>query len=252
MAVLKFGAIVTEGSGSLGGHTIQNSQGGSQLRTKPIPRGNPSASQILIRSLNPVLQAGWRALTDSQRKIWNNWPVAHGIMNAKGDKSPLSGHSLWMKWQFYMLIHNFPLLLSPDLFIEKGLGPQVIKNNLFSNSSFWTVEDGWTISAFSANCLDIFNQVSIYQIDSDMHYSVITPVPIPYRLSFDLFSPAGAAVLRFLNSEGSELYISTASYYTGHIIRDFNLASSVGGLAIFAYISSAGPFSIKNLKLSRR
>ena len=86
MAILKFGAIVTEGSGSLGGHTIQNSKGGMQIRNKPIPHGNPSASQTLIRSINPQIQAGWRALTDAQQKIWNDWPVTHGIMNAKGDK----------------------------------------------------------------------------------------------------------------------------------------------------------------------
>ena len=135
MAVLKFGAIVTEGSGSLGGHTIQNSKGGMQLRTKPIPRGNPSASQTLIRSLNQQMQAGWHALTSSQQKIWNDWPAVHGIMNAKGDNHPLSGHSLWMKLQFSQLIDGYPFLINPAYFNQ---GPELFSN--WSNSNTWPFE----------------------------------------------------------------------------------------------------------------
>lgn len=137
--LLKFGAIITEGSGSLGGHTIQKSHGGVQLRSKPIPRGIPSNSQVSIRSINPVLQAGWQSLTPAQQKIWNDWPVTHGIFNVKGDKHPLSGHSLWMKWQFDRLYNNLPFISGPDKYLPSYFGPELVTNGDFSSSAGWNI-----------------------------------------------------------------------------------------------------------------
>jgi len=128
MALLKFGAFVTEGSGSLGGHTIQHSKGGMQLRNKPIPRSGPSAAQYAIRSINPQLQAGWKALTDAQRKIWNNF-APH----------PLSGHSLWMKYQFQRKIELLPFLSHPSLHLATYLGPELIANGTFESSAGWYI-----------------------------------------------------------------------------------------------------------------
>jgi hypothetical protein len=122
----KLGMLVTEASGSLGGHTFQNSKGGFQIRTKPIPHGNPSAAQISIRSINQQLQAGWRALTPAQQLIWNQWPVTHGVFNANDDKHPLSGHSLWMKYQYGRLFVGLPFISGPDKYLSNYFGPELI------------------------------------------------------------------------------------------------------------------------------
>jgi hypothetical protein len=170
MAILKFGAIVTEGSGSLGGHTIQNSQGGAQLRTKPIPSGNPSTSQYLIRSINQQLQAGWRALTPSQQKIWNDWPTVHGIMNAKGDPHPLSGHSLWMKYQYSRLIVDLPFLSDPSKYLSTYFGPELITNGDFSSSVGW----GFYGSAFS---ISGGNLIAVNADNNSFIYRLINSIP---------------------------------------------------------------------------
>ena len=133
MALLKFGSIITDGSGSLAGHTIQNSLGGSQLRTKPIPHGNPSPAQITIRSINQQLQAGWRALTTAQQKIWNDWPVQHGITNKSGDPHPLSGHSLWMKLNFEQLYTGQPIWHQPFGPDPSPYGPELLPDCNFYN-----------------------------------------------------------------------------------------------------------------------
>jgi hypothetical protein len=131
----KMGMIITEASGSLGGHTFQNSKGGFQIRNKPIPHGNPSAAQISIRAINQQLQAGWRALTTAQQKIWNDWPSVHGIFNAKNDKHPLSGHSLWMKYNYSWFAAGGVFLPDPSWW-----GGPIIGNNLIpeASSSFFT------------------------------------------------------------------------------------------------------------------
>jgi hypothetical protein len=165
----KAGMIVTEMSGSLGGHTFQNSKGGFQIRTKPIPTGKPSASQTLIRSYNPVLQAGWKALTPSQQQIWNDWPVTHGIFNAKGEKHPLSGHSLWMKYQYQRIAEELPFLSNPSLHLISYLGPELIEPLNFNNWSDLggSVVDTFTsfhIASLGGRLLFCLNEPGYYQV----------------------------------------------------------------------------------------
>jgi hypothetical protein len=144
MALLKFGSIIVSGSGSLAGHTIQHSHGGMQLRSKPHIQNNPSASQQLIRSINLQLQSSWRKLTNIQRSVWDEYAVSHGICNKNGDKHTLSGHSLWMKYNFGYLFDHLPVITNPELYKSVRLGPELLKNTTFIPSSFWTMRAGWT------------------------------------------------------------------------------------------------------------
>jgi surface protein len=116
MALLKFGSIIVYGSGSLGGHTIQHSQGGIQIRRKPKPTGNPSTAQRLIRGYNKIMQEGWKALSRTNQLIWNQFAVNHNICNSKGDKHVLSGHSLWMKYQYKIVSLGLQCQIDPNLY----------------------------------------------------------------------------------------------------------------------------------------
>ena len=145
MARLKFGSIVTSGSGSLGGHTIQNSKGGMQLRNKPINKKQPSASQALIRGYNTALQQGWRNLSDAQRLEWNGYAATHGIFNKNGDQHPLSGHSLYLKYNFGYIYDNLDLIVSPYLYKSVRLGSELVSNPNFDTTTNWVLHD-WSIS----------------------------------------------------------------------------------------------------------
>jgi hypothetical protein len=133
MARIKFGSIVTEGSGKLGGHLLQNSFSGAQLRNSPVPLRHPSNSQLLIRSINKKLQEGWRSLTELERFLWNNFP-----------STPLAGHSLWMKYNFVYLSNNLPLITSPYEFKAEPLGPELIVNGSFSTSASWNFQGSFS------------------------------------------------------------------------------------------------------------
>jgi len=103
MALIKMGSIVSDISGSLAGHTLQQSHYGLQLRTKPCYKPQPSNSQYLIRSSIKRLQGLWGQLTSSQRNNWNLY-----------SPKPLAGHSYFIKYNMYLLsigyvfINNFP------------------------------------------------------------------------------------------------------------------------------------------------
>lgn len=113
MAVIKFGSVVTGGRGSLGGSTIQPDRSGHIWRNKPMPKKSRTQAQSVIRSINKTMQAGWRSLTDQDRKVWNDYAINKPVFNRSGEKHPLSGHSLWMKYQFLYLRVNAPFELDP-------------------------------------------------------------------------------------------------------------------------------------------
>ena len=246
MAKLKFGSIVTEGSGSLGGHTIQLSKGGMQLRNKPIPRGNPSPAQTLIRSYNPVLQAGWRALTSAQQKIWNDWPVSHGIMNAKGDKHPLSGHSLWMKYQFGRLVVELPFMTNPSQYRLNYFGPELILNGTFLNSDHWTVESSWLIAAGKAS----YDTITTNRIYTP---AVLTPGST-YQLEFDCITSFIAYMLMYMVPVIGELfappYNAWNAFANGHN-KIYPVCIAPASVIAFYGGSNTTPFSIDNLSLKQ-
>jgi len=198
MALLKFGAIVTEGSGSLGGHTIQHSRGGMQLRNKPIPRSGPSAAQYAIRSINPVLQAGWKALTDAQRTIWNDWPVIHGIMNAKGDHRPLSGHSLWMKYQYLPLSLGYSFYSHPSLYVPGYFGPELIRNGTFYDGSYWAFSSGSIVNQ------RLYMPPAAWNCCRQPNVNII--LNSFYRIEFDFENVGADANLMFRNGSNVSMF----------------------------------------------
>ncbi|MBE3035886.1 MAG: hypothetical protein IMZ70_02215 [Candidatus Atribacteria bacterium] len=113
MARIKFGAIITEASGSLGGHTIQHSKGGMQIRTKPKPTESFNNLQYQIRRKIPCLQYSWKALSAIQKTTWDRYAVDHDIRAKKGDHEILSGHSIWMKYQYYNWTEECNLPVDP-------------------------------------------------------------------------------------------------------------------------------------------
>lgn len=137
MAIIKLGSIVTDLSGSSGGSTVQNSRAGYILRNKPQQVFSRTSSQYSIRSINTAMHAGWKSLNDYQRSVWNYYAKSKPVFNQSGDKYPLSGHSLWLKYQYGRLIEQLPFLTHPDQYLNNYLGPELILNGSFDTTSNW-------------------------------------------------------------------------------------------------------------------
>ena len=67
----KFGAIIVDGRGKIGGHVASKNRAGSYLRTKVTPVNAQNASQLEIRNRFTTLSQAWRDLTQSNRDSWN-------------------------------------------------------------------------------------------------------------------------------------------------------------------------------------
>ena len=94
---LKFGAIVTDGRGKIGGHVASKNRAGAYLRTKVTPSNPNTVAQLQARSILASLSQGWSQLTDSQRQGWNDAVKEWGTTDIFGDIKNPSGINLFVK-----------------------------------------------------------------------------------------------------------------------------------------------------------
>jgi len=97
MARVKFGAIVVDMSGKLGGHVFAKNKSGSYVRTKTTPLNPRTALQTDVRAMFATLSSGWGNLTDVQRQSFIDGVVAFGKTDVFGDIKNPTGKALYQR-----------------------------------------------------------------------------------------------------------------------------------------------------------
>lgn len=95
MAKIKFGMMMTDARGKLGGQVFSKNRAGAYVRTKVTPSNPRTISQMESRSILGTLSAGWNALTDAQRASFNNAVSAWQKTNIFGDMVKPTGKNLY-------------------------------------------------------------------------------------------------------------------------------------------------------------
>lgn len=94
---IKFGSIVTDGSGKLGGHVYSKNRGGNYIRTNKVPSNPRTAAQILARSRFGQASSGWKELTELQRRAWAAFAEKNPYTDSLGDQKYLSASSAYTR-----------------------------------------------------------------------------------------------------------------------------------------------------------
>ena len=94
---VKFGAIVVDGSGKLGGHVFSKNRSGNYMRTKVTPTNPSTIAQTGARALFGAISAGWSALTLPFILGWNEAVVEWQKTNIFGDLKSPSGKALYQR-----------------------------------------------------------------------------------------------------------------------------------------------------------
>ena len=108
---LKFGAIVTDGRGKIGGHVASKNRAGAYLRTKVTPSNPNTVAQAQARGILASLSQGWGQLTDSQRQGWNDGVKEWGTTDIFGDIKKPSGINLFVKLNANLISVGLPQIL---------------------------------------------------------------------------------------------------------------------------------------------
>lgn len=101
-ARVKYGAIITELKGSVGGQTFQSCRGGFILRSKPISPKVRTPLQSQIRTITARVAQSWRGLSAAQRATWDAVAPSYPYSDKFGDPGTLSGYELFMRANFYL------------------------------------------------------------------------------------------------------------------------------------------------------
>lgn len=96
MALVKYGAVVTEASGSLDGVTYSRNTFGAYVRARAVPVNPNTPAQTAARTLLTSLSQQWRTLTGAERNGWNT--VAQSIVrqNSLGESYNPTGQQLYV------------------------------------------------------------------------------------------------------------------------------------------------------------
>lgn len=94
---IKWGALVVDGRGKLGGHVAAQNGGGSYLRTKVTPSNPQSTYQTGVRNLFGSISASWSGLSEDERKAWNAAVDSWKTTNIFGDLKKPSGKALFQR-----------------------------------------------------------------------------------------------------------------------------------------------------------
>lgn len=95
MAKIKFGMMMTDARGKLGGQVFSKNRSGSYVRTKVTPVNPQTSFQQSNRALLGSISSNWSSLTSDQRNAWNgaveNWQKT----NVFGDLTKPTGKNLF-------------------------------------------------------------------------------------------------------------------------------------------------------------
>lgn len=115
---IKWGALVVDGRGKLGGHVAAQNKGGSYLRTKVTPSNPQTVAQTSVRSIFASISQAWSGLTAAQIVAWNAAVEDWKKTNIFGDLKLPSGKALFQRLNQELVTVGEALLTLPPAKVD--------------------------------------------------------------------------------------------------------------------------------------
>lgn len=113
MAKIKFGMMMTDARGKLGGQVFSKNRAGAYIRTKVTPSNPQTQAQAQVRSNLATLSTGWNDLTAEQIAQWNSSVEAWASTDVFGDIKKPTGKNLFVKLNINLLNTAQPTIDTP-------------------------------------------------------------------------------------------------------------------------------------------
>jgi hypothetical protein len=128
---VKFGAIVTNGSGKIGGQFISSDRNGSSLRTKNFKAKNSQVNTISQRGIVSLMSRAWRELTEAQRQLWQSYAATLSLKNNGYGGAYLSGFQTFMQVNCSFYVDGDSIVTTPSFNLD-ALPVQIVSFGLGS------------------------------------------------------------------------------------------------------------------------
>jgi hypothetical protein len=130
---IKFGSIVADGRGKIGGHVMSKNRGGSYLRTKVTPVNPRSVSQTNVRQRFATLSSGWRSLSQSSRDAWTASTAGFQKSDIFSDLRNLTGLQLYQRLNNNLLSSGGSVITSPAP--NKGVASVILSSMTYTSGT---------------------------------------------------------------------------------------------------------------------
>ena len=110
---MKWGALVVDGRGKIGGHVASRNRSGAYLRTKVTPVNPNTPDQQAVKAILSSLSQNWRILTQAQRDAWDAAVDDFGTTNIFGDLVNPTGKNLYTRLNANILSIGEPQITAP-------------------------------------------------------------------------------------------------------------------------------------------
>lgn len=104
----KFGSLIVDGSGKIGGHVASKNKAGNFLRTKVKPTKSNSIGSVNQRNIFKKINYLWKSLTYDEVHSFNTASSDYFFTNAFGDKKKLTGYQLFVSINQNLFYLNKP------------------------------------------------------------------------------------------------------------------------------------------------
>lgn len=94
---MKWGALVTDGRGKIGGQVASKNRAGAYLRNKVTPVNPSTTFQQTVRNRLAAFSQAWRDLTQAQRDAWNAAVGDYSRTDIFGDLRNPTGFNLYQR-----------------------------------------------------------------------------------------------------------------------------------------------------------
>jgi hypothetical protein len=111
MAKIKFGMMMTDASGKLGGQVFSKNRGGSYVRTKVTPLNPQTTAQSLVRGIFASISSAWSGLSQAGRDSFNNFVNDYARTDVFGDLRNPSGKALFQRLNQNLEISGQPQII---------------------------------------------------------------------------------------------------------------------------------------------
>lgn len=151
MAKLKFGMIVTDARGKLGGHVLSKNRSGAYARTKVTPSNPRTAAQSAQRSRLASFSQSWSGLTPLQRAAWNGAVADWARTDIFGDSHNPSGKNLYVRLNTNILLAGGLEVTTPPAKVDvNSVGLESITYDVSGSTT--TVVNSGTIDGLNLMC----------------------------------------------------------------------------------------------------
>lgn len=118
MARIKFGMMMTDARGKLGGHVFTKAKSGATIRTKVTPLNPKTSAQSEARSALGANSQAWRTLSETQRLAWNSAAQEVSKTNAFGDTYFPSGKNYFTAVNNNLRNVGSQILVTPPALVQ--------------------------------------------------------------------------------------------------------------------------------------